>query len=154
MTVIGIDPGKSGSVSFFSDDWLHVEKLPESAKDFLELLQRYSADEPITKAYLEQIYLPAGKAGALAFASNWGKNIAVTEILDIPLEKVRPLVWMKHLDCQTRGNKNVTKARAQDLFGHVTYDDGKKIPITHWSSDGLLIGLYGYLQEGGKYDIG
>jgi hypothetical protein len=150
MTVIGIDPGKAGSVSFFSADWMHVEKLPQDARELLWLLREYSATEEITAAYLEQIYLPTGKAGALTFASGWGKIIAVLEILGLEHVKVRPQVWMKALDCLTKGDKNITKAKAKELFGHVVYDDGKKVPITHWSSDGLLIGYYGYLQEGGE----
>lgn len=149
MTVIGIDPGAAGSVSFFSEDWLHVEKLPANAKVLLELLSEYGSVETIEAAYVEQIYLPSGKAGSLNFASGWGKVLGVLEILEITTHKVRPQVWMKYLDCLTKGDKNVSKAKAAELFGHVVYDDGKKIPITHWSSDGLLIGYYGYIHEGG-----
>ena len=149
MTVIGIDPGKAGSVSFFSEEWLHVEKLPQDSRELLHLLQEYSVSEEITAAYLEQIYLPTGKAGALTFASGWGKIIAVLEILGLTTIKVRPQVWMKELSCLTKGDKNITKNKAKELFGHVAYEDGKKVPITHWSSDGLLIGYYGYIQEGG-----
>lgn len=149
--VIGIDPGKSGGVSFFHNDWIHVEKMPAEPKDLADLLSTYTENEtPV--AYIEQIYLPAGKAGALTFGAAWGGNLAVLNMLGIKTELVRPQVWMKYLDCMTKGDKNVTKNRASELFGRVSYEDGKTVPITHWSSDALLIGYYGFLLEIEKCD--
>jgi hypothetical protein len=145
--VIGIDPGKMGGVSFFHDDWLHVEKLPEDSPELLDLLRSYFPEPELVSVYLEQIYLPAGKAGALSFASGWGKLLAVLEFYGVEPKLVRPQVWMKELGCLTKGDKNVTKKRASELFGKIEYDDGKTIPITHWSSDALLIGYYGFLEE-------
>ena len=145
--VVGVDPGVNGGVSFFHKDWIHVATLPQNALDLLELIDEYTRMEESSVIYLEQIYLPAGKAGALGFASGWGKCIAVAEILGMNLIKVRPQEWMKTLNCLTRGNKNVTKLKAGEIFGNVKYDDGKKIPITHWSSDSLLIGYFGWKKE-------
>lgn len=146
-SIIGIDPGKSGGISFFADDWVHVEKLPESSNELLELLKTYFPDTGQVTVYLEKIYLPTGKAGALNFASGWGKILAVLEFYGVEPTLVRPQDWMKELDCLTKGDKNVTKAKALELFGDVEYDDGKSLPITHWSSDALLIGYYGYLER-------
>ena len=63
MNVIGIDPGKTGGVSFFSQDWLHVEKLPQSSPELLGLMRDYFPNPDEVAVYLEQIYLPSGKAG-------------------------------------------------------------------------------------------
>ena len=144
MKILGIDPGKTGGLSFHSEEVVAVEKLPENAKDLLALVE---AVGPVDAAYVEKIYLPTGKAGALNFASGWGKILAVLEIAQIRTELVTPQKWMKALNCMTRGDKNVTKARAFEEFGHLAYDNGKTLPITHWSSDALLIGHYGYLTE-------
>jgi len=143
MVVAGIDPGASGGVSFHGDGWVNVEKLPKNAKELMELIRTENPDV----AYVEQIYLPNGKAGALTFAAGWGKIIGVLEVLDIPTVLVRPQVWMKDLDCLTKGDKNITKEKAKELFGDYRYDKGSELPITHWSSDALLIGHYGYRKE-------
>ena len=143
MIVAGIDPGASGGVSFHGSDWVTVEKLPPNARDLLDLIKTESPDV----AYVEQIYLPNGKAGALNFAAGWGKILGVLEIAGIPTVLVRPQVWMKELDCLTKGDKNITKEKAKELFGEYRYNDGKGIPITHWSSDAILIGYYGYEKE-------
>ena len=145
MNVIGIDPGKQGGISIMSATEVAIEKLPQNSKDLLELVQMVGEVEC---AYVEQIYLPTGKAGALNFASGWGKILAVLEIAEIRTELVRPQVWMKTLDCMTKGDKNITKRKADELFGHLEYEGGKTLPITHWSSDALLIGYYGFLTEG------
>ena len=155
MIVLGIDPGKQGGLSFFEtnfgETFIGVEKLPENARDLLELIESIQIVEKVSAAYVEQIYLPAGKAGALTFGAGWGKILATLEILDIDTHLVRPQTWMRNLSCMTKGNKNVTKAKAQELFGGTEYESGKKIPITHWSSDALLIGYYGYNQEVEKW---
>jgi hypothetical protein len=143
VVVAGIDPGASGGVSFHGNGWVNVEKLPSNAKELMELLKTESPDV----AYVEQIYLPNGKAGALNFAAGWGKVLGVLEILEIETVLVRPQVWMKDLDCMTKGDKNITKQKAKDMFGEFRYTDGKGIPITHWSSDALLIGHYGFRKE-------
>ena len=143
MVVAGIDPGASGGISFHGDGWVNVEKLPQNARELLEVIKTEGPDI----AYVEQIYLPNGKAGALSFAAGWGKILAVLEMLEIETVMVRPQVWMKELDCLTRGDKNITKEKAKELFGEYRYNDGKGIPITHWSSDALLIGYYGYEKE-------
>lgn len=144
---MGIDPGKSGGVSFFTEDWIHVQKLPESSPELLELLRAYFPNPDSVTVYLEKIYLPGGNAGNLSFASGWGKILSVLEFYEAKVELVRPQQWMKELKCLTKGDKNVTKNKAGELFGKIVYDDGKPLPITHWSSDALLIGYYGFLLE-------
>lgn len=52
----------------------------------------------------------------------------------IPFDEVSPAVWQKYLGCLTGGDKNVTKAKAQQLFPHIT--------VTHAIADAILIGEY------------
>lgn len=155
MIVLGIDPGKQGGLSFFEtnfgETFIGVEKLPENARDLHELIESIQVVEKVTAAYLEKIYLPTGKAGALTFGAGWGKILAVLEMLDVETHLVRPQDWMRELGCMTRGDKNITKRKAQELFGGTEYENGKTIPITHWSSDALLIGYYGYNHEVEKW---
>ena len=43
--------------------------------------------------------------------------------------------WQKYLGCLTKGDKNVSKAKAQELF--------PDLKITHAIADSLLIAEYG-----------
>jgi hypothetical protein len=52
----------------------------------------------------------------------------------IPFERVRPQAWQKALACMTKGDKNVSKRRAQELF--------PSMKITHAIADSLLIAEY------------
>jgi hypothetical protein len=53
----------------------------------------------------------------------------------IPFTRIRPQVWQKKLGCMTKGNKNITKQKAQELF--------PSIKVTHAIADALLIATYG-----------
>lgn len=53
----------------------------------------------------------------------------------IPLHKVIPMKWQKYMGCLTRGDKNVSKRKAQELF--------PLVDITHANADALLIAEYG-----------
>ncbi len=48
--------------------------------------------------------------------------------------------WQKEMGCLTKGDKNVTKRRAQELF--------PTLKITHAIADALLIAEYGRTQGG------
>jgi hypothetical protein len=65
----------------------------------------------------------------------------------IPFETVTPQKWQKTLGCLTKGDKNVSKRKAQELF--------PDIKITHAIADSLLIAHYakhhhGYVPYSGK----
>src|SRR5262249_38817473 len=49
----------------------------------------------------------------------------------IPFEQIAPSSWQKLMSCRTGGNKNVSKARAQQLF--------PQAHVTHAVADALLI---------------
>jgi hypothetical protein len=61
----------------------------------------------------------------------------------IPFETVRPAKWQRALGCLSHGDKNVTKAKAQELF--------PSIKCTHAISDALLIAEYGRRQRLGLH---
>jgi hypothetical protein len=57
----------------------------------------------------------------------------------IPFERVTPQKWQKAMGCMTKGDKNVSKRRAQELF--------PQLKITHAIADALLIAEYGRKQN-------
>ena len=57
----------------------------------------------------------------------------------IPFETVTPAKWQGAMGCRTKGDKNVTKRKAQDLFPGVK--------VTHAIADALLIAEWGRRQR-------
>jgi hypothetical protein len=57
----------------------------------------------------------------------------------IPFTRVRPQVWQKELGCLTKGDKNISKRKAQELF--------PSMKVTHATADSLLIATYGTKQH-------
>jgi hypothetical protein len=57
----------------------------------------------------------------------------------IPFERVRPQKWQQAMGCMTKGDKNVSKRRAQELY--------PQLKITHATADALLIATYGTRQR-------
>lgn len=143
-TFIGIDPGKSGGISWICDGKACAEKMPLTLVDLWELLSGIWAEDGVCRAFLEQVQpggLSAGKQGkmgaksAFTFGNGFGHLEMALTALRIPFERVPPQKWQKSLGCMTGGNKNVSKAKAQELF--------PSIKCTHAISDSLLIAEYG-----------
>jgi crossover junction endodeoxyribonuclease RuvC len=139
MTTIGIDPGKSGGIAWIQDGKACVEKMPDTLQDLWELLRDIAA-EGRCKAYLEQIHSSPqmGVVSSFTFGNGFGHLEMALTAAGIPFERVRPQVWQKAMGCMTKGDKNVSKRKAQELF--------PQIKVTHAIADALLIASYGAKQ--------
>jgi len=144
MTTIGIDPGKSGGIAWIQDGKACVEKMPDTLQDLWELIEgiRYfdHPQNPNCKAYLEQIHSSPqmGVVSSFTFGNGFGHLEMALTAAGIPFERVRPQVWQKAMGCMTKGDKNVSKRRSQELF--------PQIKVTHAIADALLIATYGTRQ--------
>lgn len=133
---IGIDPGLSGGIAFIPDNgtpWAH--KMPETDKDLMELFRdSINLSEP--RALIELVHSSPqmGVKSAFTFGEGYGRLQMALTALGIPYERVRPQAWQKALGCMTKGDKNVSKRRAQELF--------PDIKVTHSTADALLIAEY------------
>jgi hypothetical protein len=130
---IGIDPGLSGGVAFIpntGEPWAH--KMPETDRDLIDLL-RDSINLFDARATLEFVSSSPqmGVKSAFTFGEGYGRLQMALTALGIPYERVRPAVWQKAMGCLTKGDKNVSKRRAQELF--------PAIKVTHAIADALLI---------------
>lgn len=136
MNIIGIDPGKAGGITLISSDGAEPHKMPETVGDLADLL-RSLATRGNAKAYVEQVWSSPGMGvvSAFTFGRGLGNLEACLQCSGIPMEWVRPQVWQKALGCLTKGDKNVSKRRAQELFPN--------IKVTHAIADSLLIAEYG-----------
>jgi Holliday junction resolvasome RuvABC endonuclease subunit len=144
MTTIGIDAGKNGGIAWIQDGKACVEKMPDTLQDLWELIEgiRYfdHPQNPNCKAYLEQIHSSPqmGVVSAFTFGNGFGHLEMALTAAGIPFERVRPQVWQKAMGCMTKGDKNVSKRKAQELF--------PQIKISHAIADALLIAAYGTKQ--------
>jgi Holliday junction resolvasome RuvABC endonuclease subunit len=139
ITTIGIDPGKNGGIAWIADGKPCVEKMPETAKELWELIEsiQFSGFDHAIKAYVEQVHSSPqmGVKSAFTFGQGFGQIEMALTAAGIPFERVRPQAWQKSMGCLTRGDKNVSKRRAQELF--------PSLKITHATADALLIAEYG-----------
>ena len=81
-----------------------------------------------------------GVASTFKFGQSFGFLQGILIAAEIPFELVTPQKWQRYLGCRTKGDKNITKARAQELF--------PDIKCTHAVSDALLIAEYGRRVRG------
>ena len=145
-TIIGVDPGANGGIAWITDGKACVEKMPDTLQDLWDLIRditnhpRSSLDGRNYKAYIEQVHSSPqmGVKSAFTFGNGFGHLEMALTAAGIPFERVRPQVWQKALGCMTKGNKNVSKSKAQELF-----PDRK---VTHATADALLIAYYGTKQ--------
>jgi hypothetical protein len=130
---IGIDPGLSGGIAFIptsGEPWAH--KMPETDRDLIDLL-RDSTRDMEARATLEFVSSSPqmGVKSAFTFGEGYGRLQMALTALGVPYERVRPQAWQKAMGCLTKGDKNVSKRRAQELF--------PALKVTHAIADALLI---------------
>jgi Holliday junction resolvasome RuvABC endonuclease subunit len=144
---IGIDPGANGAIAWIDERGKScVEKMPDTLQDLWELIRditnfpRSAIDGRRYKAYIEQVSSSPqmGVVSAFSFGRGYGNLEMALTAAGIPFERVRPQVWQKAMGCMTKGDKNISKAKAQELF------PDKK--VIHATADALLIALYGTKQ--------
>lgn len=136
MNVLGVDPGQSGALAVVGDGRLWVEKMPETLQDLWVSIQGWAKDVDV--AYLENVHTMPGQGVASSgkFMRQVGNLEAFLTAAGIPFERVTPTTWQKALGCLSKGDKNVTKRRAQELY--------PTIKVTHALADALLLATYGY----------
>jgi crossover junction endodeoxyribonuclease RuvC len=112
--------------------------MPETERDVFDLLESFTFYEPIV--FLEAVHSMPGQgvASSFKFGRGYGFLRGVITALKYPLHDVSPQKWQKALGCMSRGDKNVTKQMAQQLF--------PGLKITHSIADALLIMEYGRIS--------
>ena len=136
---LGADPGMAGSIAFIPDNnpakaW--AEKMPETLADLWATLDNIGFDYTDIHCCLESVHSMPGQgvSSSFKFGRGFGNLEMALTAAKIPFTYVTPQKWQKELGCLTKGDKNISKARAQQLFPH--------IKCTHNISDGLLIAEY------------
>lgn len=152
--VLGIDPGKSGGLALLSARGrvIACRKMPEETADLARMLRGWwgdglelSPDQAILERVNAGVFHADGqrKQGAVSaftFGRGFGRLEGILETLELPVTLVSPITWQNALDCRTRGDKNISKAKAAELFPYV--------PVTHYNADALLLAEWGRRQGG------
>jgi hypothetical protein len=145
--IIGVDPGGSGGIAWHDGELARVVKMPATLQDLWELVYNIKQDSfregpwAKTTAYLEQVHSSPqmGVKSAFTFGNGFGHLEMALTAAWIPFVRVSPQKWQGALGCRTGGDKNVSKARAQELF--------PDLKPTHATADALLIMEYGRRQK-------
>lgn len=138
MTYLGIDPGKSGAAVLISHgqhvlDSIRFAKATE--KDIAEWFSTIVIGTYI-RARIERVNaMPKqGVSSTFKFGTSYGFLRGMLAAYRIPFEAVTPGTWQRTLGCLSKGDKNVTKAKAQELFPQQKW--------THADADAALIAEY------------
>lgn len=136
MAYIGIDPGVAGGIAVIHHDgsFIDMTKMPATEADVLSWLRAHS--QPGDRAMLELVRASPqmGVVSSFTFGRGYGGLRMALIACGMPFDEVTPVKWQTTMQCRSRGDKNVTKRRAQELF--------PKIVITHAVADALLIAEY------------
>lgn len=135
MFHIGIDPGLGGGIAVLNNSGAvcGTYKMPATERDLLDLLE-IKSDE--CRAVLEFVRSSPqmGVVSAFKFGMGYGGLRMALVASRIPFDEVTPQKWQRVMGCLTRGDKNVTKRRAQELF--------PSVKVTHANADALLLAAY------------
>lgn len=142
MFFLGIDPGVSGGLGIVDEFGQHVAafRLKDATdRDVWEWFETNTSTAEI-RGCMEKVSASPqmGVVSAFTFGNGNGFLRGLLVASAIPFDMVTPQRWQKELNCLSRGDKNVTKARAQQLWPGVK--------ITHGVADCLLIAEYGRRQ--------
>jgi len=141
---IGIDPGQQGGIGILNEAGQYVRSFKFTKQTDADISEMFDylqdlkgvMNECSIFAILEKVHsMPKqGVASSFKFGSSFGFLRGMLAAHRIPWDYVSPQKWQKALSCQTRGDKNITKAKAQRLW--------PEQKITHAIADALLIAEY------------
>lgn len=142
MITLGIDPGASGGYAVVGPDGpIEWTKMLDTERDNFERLSALAG--MAQTAVIERVHaMPKqGVSSTFKFGQNYGFMRGLLISLDIPFSEVSPAKWQGAMECRTKGDKNVSKRRAQELFPQVKR-------MTHAIADALLIAEFGRREWG------
>lgn len=135
----GVDPGVGGGIAVVGDGEQFLGpprlKLKDATEaDVVEWVRYVNVDQAF--AVIEKVASSPqmGVVSSFTFGRSYGFLRGVLSALGIPYVEVRPQAWQKAMGCLTKGDKNVTKAKAQQLY------PGEK--VTHAVADAMLLATY------------
>jgi len=134
--ICGIDPGMTGGISFLTYTGTVVSsiKMPETEQEVTDAFRAYA--ELTCFALIEKLQpmFKTSKVAMFKLGRSYGTLRGVLIALQIPFDEVRPQKWQTYMGCLTKGNKAVSRQKAQQLW--------PTTKITNANADSLLIAEY------------
>lgn len=134
---LGIDPGVGGGIAAVSENngFEFAVRMPETERDILTVLQQTDRfNEAFAILEFVRSSPAMGVVSAFSFGRGYGGLRMALVACGIPFDEVVPRKWQGVMQCLSRGDKNVTKRRAQELF--------PTVKVTHAIADALLLAEY------------
>lgn len=138
ISVLGIDPGVSGGFAIVSDNGAATAwKMPDTERDVWESIRHAVGEYDVRMAFIEKVGASPqmGVVSAFTFGRGLGALRMALVAREVAFEAVSPGVWQRSLGCLTKGDKNVSKRKAQELY--------PTLKVTHAVADALLIATWG-----------
>lgn len=135
---MGVDPGVGGGIAMLTlDSVALLRKMPETDSDLLDLIGDWTHYGSRCVASLEFVRSSPqmGVASAFTFGSGYGRLRMALVAKSVSFEEPTPGKWQKAMGCLSKGDKSVTKRKAQELFPFVD-------KITNATADALLLAEY------------
>jgi len=135
--VLGIDPGKNGGMAMIRLDGKEYHCWGMASMTYKERIDQVAqVVDDVCMTYLERVGARPndGRSSIFKFGTDNGVWIGALLACGVPYELITPTKWQIGMRCLTKGDKKVTRARAQELF--------PKVKVTHQTADALLIAAY------------
>ena len=152
MVTLGIDPGKSGTLCYLSDNEMKFFDWPKdnNIRTYFGEIATYIEGVDIKLAILEKVHaMPKqGVTSMFNFGENLGMWKAFLVIMEIPHLIVTPQQWMKGLVTKTDGpdTKSAVKNVATRMFPKAELH-GPKGGYKDGRGDALLMAHYARQQK-------
>jgi len=153
MTIIGIDPGKSGGVAIWHSGLNTIVKCPKTVEEMADLIRTSTNSEYIDKntkaiAYLEQVHaMPHdGRSSLFKFGQNFGQWQGILAAYKVHTILVSPQKWMKYWKTKFNITPSKDKQERKRVLKEIAsrYTDKR---VTLYNSDAILITLYGLNEQ-------
>tara|TARA_R100000656_G_scaffold33703_1_gene29015 strand:- start:219 stop:713 length:495 start_codon:yes stop_codon:yes gene_type:complete len=153
MTIIGIDPGKSGGVAIWRNGLHTIVKCPKTTEGMADIIRTSKNSEYVDKnmravAYLELVHaMPHdGRSSLFKFGQNYGQWQGILAAYKVRTVLMSPQKWMKYwqdkLNIKLPKEKQERKRSLKEMASH--YTDKR---VTLYNSDAILIAMYGLYME-------
>ncbi len=145
--VLGIDPGVSGGIAVLNSDGglvLVRPFRPHMTETELVAVVQEGLQKVDDAVFIEKVqYIGKrkdgrkadGGKGAFTFGAVFGLIRGAVLAKGVKPRYVAPMIWQAKMECMTGGDKNISKARAQEIWPGAKW--------THAISDAALIAEYG-----------
>jgi len=150
-TILGVDPGITGALSFYDGTELVIYDMPVFARNKTKRVDCHSLchildgmvenGTPPDHAYIEQVNaFGMGATSAYGFGWNCGVIEAILACHNIPFTYVTPQKWKKAMQCPK--DKDAARMRASQLLPNEAHQwplkkhDGR--------AESALLSLYGF----------